>query len=77
LYFIIEKCIIEAIGGVKMSDVAIERILKNTKFTMEMEGFAIDQEQEDIGRRILNGELRLADYIESVKQEARRFTVDL
>ena len=60
-----------------MNDVAIERILKNTKFTMEMEGFAIDQEQEDIGRRILNGELRLADYIESVKQEARRFTVDL
>ena len=60
-----------------MSDVAIERILKNTKFTMEMEGFAIDQEQEDIGRRILNGELRLADYIESVKQEARRVTVDL
>ena len=60
-----------------MSDVAIERILKNTKFTMEMEGFAIDQEQEDIGRRILNGELRLADYIESVKQESRRFSVDL
>ena len=60
-----------------MNDVAIERILKNTKFTMEMEGFAIDKEQEDIGRRILKGELRLTDYIESVKQEARRFTVDL
>jgi hypothetical protein len=56
-----------------MSDAQIERILKNTKFTMEMEGFTIDMEQEDIGRSILTGEINLTDYIESVKQEARRF----
>lgn len=56
-----------------MSEAQIERILKNTKFTMEMEGFTIDKEQEDVGRKILTGEIKLADYIESVKQEARRF----
>jgi len=56
-----------------MSSAQVERILKNTKFTMEMEGFAIDKEQEDIGRKILTGEIKLADYVESVKQEARKY----
>ena len=56
-----------------MSEEHIERILKNTKFTMEMEGFTIDKEQEDIGRRILTGDLNLADYIESVKQKYQRY----
>ena len=56
-----------------MSNTQVERILKNTKFTMEMEGFHIDKEQEDVGRKILTGEIKLADYIESVKQEARRY----
>ena len=57
-----------------MSEERIDRILKNTKFTMEMEGFTIDNEQETVGLKLLTGELRLADYIESVKQEARRFS---
>ena len=56
-----------------MSGTQVEKILKNTRFTMEMEGFSIDREQEEVGRKILTGEIRLADYIESVKQEARRF----
>ena len=56
-----------------MSDARVERILKNTKFTMEMEGFEIDKEQEDVGRKLLTGELKLEDYIESVKREARKF----
>ncbi|MDR1328210.1 MAG: antitoxin VbhA family protein [Oscillospiraceae bacterium] len=57
-----------------MSDERIERILKNTKFSMEMEGFTIDKEQEEIGRKILTGELPLADYIESVKQKYQRYS---
>jgi len=57
-----------------MSNAKVERILKNTRFTMEMEGFLIDNEQEDVGRRILIGEVALTDYIESIKQEARRFS---
>ena len=51
-----------------MSNAKVERILKNTRFTMEMEGFLIDNEQEDVGRRILIGEVALTDYIESIKQ---------
>ena len=57
-----------------MSDVQVERILKNTKFSMEMEGFVIDEEQEEIGRKLLTGELKLLDYIESIKQEARSYS---
>ena len=56
-----------------MSEERIERILKNTKFTMEMEGFTIDKEQEDVGRILLTGELELADYIESIKQKYQRY----
>jgi hypothetical protein len=56
-----------------MNEIQIEKILKDTRFTMEMEGFSIDMEQEEIGRKILTGELRLEDYIKSVKQEARKF----
>ena len=60
-----------------MIDAEIERILKNTKFTMEMEGFLIDSEQEDVGRRILIGEVSLTDYIESIKQESRSFAYEV
>jgi len=56
-----------------MSDAQVERILRNTKFTMEMEGFTIDKELEDIGRKILTGEINRKDYIESIKQKARRY----
>ena len=54
-----------------MSEEQIERILKNTKFTMEMEGFTIDDNLEDVGRRILKGELDRKYFIESVKQRYR------
>ena len=57
-----------------MNDSQIERILKNTKFTMEMEGFTIDAEQEEVGRKLLTGELELEDYIESVKLEALSYS---
>ena len=57
-----------------MSEERIERILKNTKFTMEMEGFTIDKEQETVGRKLLTGELELADHIESVKQKYQRYS---
>jgi len=60
-----------------MSNKKIEQILKNSKFTMEMEGFTIDNEQEEIGRKILIGELKLSDYIESVKKEASRYAYEV
>ena len=60
-----------------MSDERIEKILKNIKFTMEMEGFTIDEDQEAIGRKILTGEIELLDYIERVKQEARKYAYEV
>ncbi|MDR1565062.1 MAG: hypothetical protein LBS74_08910 [Oscillospiraceae bacterium] len=56
-----------------MSNEKIEKILKNTKFSMEMEGFTIDTEQEETGRKLLTGELDLKAYIEAVKQRAWRY----
>ena len=57
-----------------MSDAQVERILKNTRFTMEMEGFTIDEEQEEVGRKLLTGELKLTDYVESVIREAMSYS---
>jgi hypothetical protein len=56
-----------------MSAERIEKILKNTKTSMEVEGFTIDSDLEDVGRGILTGRLKLEDYIAQVKQEALRF----
>ena len=60
-----------------MSDKKIERILKNAKTSMEIEGFVIDKELEEIGRKILKGELDIddytANYIAQVKREAVRY----
>ena len=56
-----------------MSDEQIEKILQNAKKSMEIEGFTIDRTLEGVGRKILTGELRREDYIESVKQKARKY----
>jgi len=51
----------------------IEKILKNAKTSMEIEGFVIDKELEETGRKILKGEINIKDYIEQVKREAMRY----
>ena len=56
-----------------MSEEQIERILKNSKFTMEMEGFKIDDEQVDAVRKILNGELDMEVYFASMHEKALRY----
>jgi len=48
----------------------IEKILKNTKTSMEIEGFTIDLDLEETGRKILEGEINIKDYIEHIKREA-------
>lgn len=53
-----------------MSSKEIDRILRNVKTSMEMEGFEIDAALEETGRKILTGEISLKDYIALVKQEA-------
>ena len=56
-----------------MSDKKLERILKSAKTSMEIEGFVIDKELEETGRKILKGEIKIKDYIEQVKREAARY----
>ena len=41
----------------------IERILNCTRVSMEVEGFVIDKELEEIGRKIVTGELNINDYV--------------
>ena len=56
-----------------MNSNQIETILQSTKRSMEIEGFTIDKELEETGRKILAGEIKREDYIESVKQKAWRY----
>ena len=56
-----------------MSENKLEHILKNAKTSMEIEGFIIDKELEETGRKILKGEINIKDYIEQVKREAMRY----
>ena len=60
-----------------MSGERINRILRNTKFSMEMEGFTIEKEQEDKVRKLLIGEMKLEDYIESINQKARKYAYEV
>ena len=57
-----------------MSENKLEHILKNAKTSMEIEGFIIDEELEETGRKILKGEINIRDYIEQVKREAMMMT---
>ena len=56
-----------------MSDKKINKILGNVKMSMEMEGFTIDSELEEVGRRIIMGEVDIKasvdDYIANFKRE--------
>ena len=56
-----------------MDEQKTSMILGNARTSMEIEGFVIDKELEDIGRRIVTGELDIKDYIEQVKREAKRY----
>lgn len=56
-----------------MSDERIEKILKNTKFSMEMEGFTIDKNEEDAVRKILKGELDKEVYFAALREKAMRY----
>ena len=46
-----------------MEEQKIEKILKNAKISMEIEGFTIDRELEETGRKILVGEVNISDYV--------------
>ena len=60
-----------------MDEQKIEKILKNAKMSMETEGFVIDKELEEVGRKILVGEINIKDYIEQVKHEAMGYAYEV
>ncbi len=61
----------------KLTDEKIERILGNTKFSMEMEGFTIDEEQEKTVRKILKGELDKDIYFTSLRNKAHKYANEI
>ena len=46
-----------------MDEQKIDKILRNAKTSMEIEGFVINEELEEIGRKIVTGELNVNDYV--------------
>jgi|GEM_PF-1561682 len=46
-----------------MDEKRIDYILRNAKRSMEIEGFVIDKELEEVGRKIVTGELNVNDYV--------------
>lgn len=59
-----------------MDEKQIERILANTKRSMEVEDFEISSELENIGRKLLTGELKMEDYLETWREKARSFAYE-
>ena len=49
-----------------------KKILNNAKTSMEIEGFTINEELEEIGRKILSGEISITVYVNQCKQKAAR-----
>jgi hypothetical protein len=56
-----------------MSGEQIEKILKSTKVSMEIEGFQISRELEDKGRKLLTGELDMTEYLSDCRRKAWSF----
>jgi hypothetical protein len=54
-----------------MNSEQIERILQNTKRSMEIEGFTIDETLEANGRKLLVGEVTLEEYISAITRKIR------
>jgi hypothetical protein len=55
----------------------IEKILADTRVSMEMEGFVIDEELTEQGRKILRGEVTLNDYITECIHRARALAYEV
>jgi len=56
-----------------MSEKKINKLIGNAKKSMEVEGFNIPKELEEAGRKILMGEIKLSDFINTCKEKARGY----
>jgi hypothetical protein len=55
----------------------IEKILADTRVSMEMEGFVIGESETETSRKMLRGEISIEAVIDSYKQKARGYANDL
>lgn len=49
---------------------AIERAIRNSAASIEMEGFHIDEECKEWCRQLMRNEITMDEYIERVKKQA-------
>ena len=53
-----------------MSDKQIEKAIKNAVFSIEMEGYIIDDTAKELCRKLLKKEITMEEYISFVKLSA-------
>ncbi len=53
-----------------MSEKQIERCIKNATFSLEMEGFSVDEQTKEWCRKLLNKEITMEEYITMAKAKA-------
>ena len=54
-----------------MNDKNIQKIIDETSFTMEVEGFILTAEEKDTIRKVLNGEIPFAEQLERYIKSAK------
>lgn len=52
-----------------MAPMTTERAIENAAASMRMEGFTVGEEQKDLMRRILNGELTMEEALAGIRQK--------
>ena len=55
-----------------MNDKAIQKIINETSFIMEVEGFILTPEEKDDIRKVLNGEILFAEQLQKYIDNAKR-----
>ena len=55
-----------------MSSKDIQKIIDETSFSMELEGFILTPEEKDDIRKVLNGEISFAEQLQKYIENAKR-----
>ena len=55
-----------------MSSKDIQKIIDETSFTMEVEGFILSSEEKETIRKVLNGEIPFAEQLKKYIDNAKR-----
>jgi hypothetical protein len=55
-----------------MDEDKIERIISNTVFSMEVEGFIVTQEEKDVLKDVLSGKIQFKEQLQKYIEEAKR-----